>query len=858
MHSQLTNLKESEILKTLSKISIGSFNRLFPYRLYDENKKIFINRASLMMIAEIPLLSGANEKLIQELVSLINKNIEDTLFVRIFRITHRNIEKRLSFIENQNSALSGIFESISQKQSDFFRFSAIHGFQNNAGLNTGFLDSRVFIEIAIPCKTSNKDLCEEKMGDLQKVFEKITTELNTANIPLSILDAENFLSILRIFLQFDQDHIAFDYDYDQTRYLNEQLNRLGQRISVQDDAVIFENKDKKYKATTYSASKFPKSFALYNTADFIAHIDKNASITCPHIFSVAFKLIPDEKAKSNARSKYFSLEKQANSVMTRFFPKLKDQFQEWSYVRDQLERDEIKMCEIYISVTLLSDIENHPKYRSQFESTLKSCANSGFEMARLIDIQLPLFLSNFPGLIAENKMWNDLRRAGIIRRQTTWNVVNLLPLLGDWKGSYNGFIAPGMRNQFAAIDIFSDEVPTDNNNVSIAAGSGAGKSVLTQMMIFQVLASGGIVFIIDKGDSYKKLCQLLGGVYIDGKSLKLNPFTYLDRIQDADAIQLYFSMIRDLLATIVSPNGDLDSVSRAYLLESASNAYAKHKEHTNIDSVVEALINIDHKQNESSGTHDRRLQDLITLLKEYTRAGINGQYFNDASTIDPNARLVVLELGSIDANEDLVRSVLFSLINTISQRMYLSDRSQKKMCIIDEAWSLLSSENKLAAKFIEKGFRTSRKHGGSFVTITQGITDYFKDECALACWNNSDIKIILRQNDGALKKFERDHPNIFSQYETYVMSQFKPAKEAGFSSFMLKAGSLTSFHRLFLDPHTRILFSTHPQEFQLVFDLMTHQQMSLWQAIDTAARHFYPNEINNIENYFKRASNAKN
>lgn len=850
-------LSENEIIETLSTLSISSFNNLFPYRLFDTSKKVFLNQQSVMMIAEMPLLSGANEKLIKELVSLINKNVSDTLFVRIFRITHRNIEKRLSFIESQNSQLMGIFQSISKKQTDFFKFSAIHGFQNNAGLNTAILDSRIFIEIALPCKMSNKGELDEKIDILQRTVEKITTELNTANIPLSILDTETFLSILRLFLQPDSNNLSFHYDYDKTHYLNKQITTLGQDIFVARDGILFSNQDKKSntKATTYTISKFPKSFALYNTADFIAHIDKNASITCPHIFSVAFKLIPNEKAKSNARSKYFSLEKQANSVMTRFFPKLKDQFQEWSTIRDELERDEIRMVEAYTSMTIFSDFENHSKYRSQFESTMKACSYGGFEVVRLAEIQLPLLLSNFPGNICENKMWNDLKRAGLIRRQTTWNVVNLLPILGDWKGSYNGFISPGMRNQFSAIDIFSDEVPTDNNNVSIAAGSGAGKSVLTQMMIFQVLASNGVVFIIDKGDSYKKLCQLLGGVYIDGKSLKLNPFTYLDQIQDQEAIQLYFSMIRDLLATIVSPNGELDSVSRAYLLESASNAYAKYKKNTNIDSVVEALFKLDQKQKETTGINDRRLSDLITLLKEYTRSGINGQYFNDASTIDPNARLVVLELGSIDANEDLVRSVLFSLINTISQRMYLSDRSQKKMCIIDEAWSLLSSENKLAAKFIEKGFRTSRKHGGSFVTITQGVTDYFKDECALACWNNSDIKIILRQNDGALKKFTDDHPNIFSQYETYVMSQFKPAKEAGFSSFMLKAGNVTSFHRLFLDPHTRILFSTHPQEFQMVFDLLANQKSDLWQAIDKTARHFYQQEILKIENYFSSLKN---
>ena len=85
-----------------------------------------------------------------------------------------------------------------------------------------------------------------------------------------------------------------------------------------------------------------------------------------------------------------------------------------------------------------------------------------------------------------------------------------------------------------------------------------------------------------------------------------------------------------------------------------------------------------------------------------------------------------------------------------------------------------------------------------------------------------------------------------------MLSQFRPASEAGFSSFMLKAGSLTTFHRLFLDPFSRILFSTNPFEFQMVFDLIENKKVSLSGAIDMTARHFYGDEISKIENYIQR------
>jgi len=72
-------------------------------------------------------------------------------------------------------------------------------------------------------------------------------------------------------------------------------------------------------------------------------------------------------------------------------------------------------------------------------------------------------------------------------------------------------------------------------------------------------------------------------------------------------------------------------------------------------------------------------------------------------------RLVVLELGALAHRPDLLKAVLFALILQIESGMYDADPERKKLCVIDEAWRLLSGSNATAAQFIEKGFRTARK-----------------------------------------------------------------------------------------------------------------------------------------------------
>jgi len=59
---------------------------------------------------------------------------------------------------------------------------------------------------------------------------------------------------------------------------------------------------------------------------------------------------------------------------------------------------------------------------------------------------------------------------------------------------------------------------------------------------------------------------------------------------------------------------------------------------------------------------------------------------------------------------------------------------------------------------------------------------------------------------------------------------------------MVQAGATYSFHRLFVDPFARVLFSTAPEEFQAVKDLQ-EQGLPLDQAISQVAKANYPQDF---------------
>ena len=146
-------------------------------------------------------------------------------------------------------------------------------------------------------------------------------------------------------------------------------------------------------------------------------------------------------------------------------------------------------------------------------------------------------------------------------------------------------------------------------------------------------------------------------------------------------------------------------------------AFTEKGNAANIDDVMAYLVRVNDER-----AHDARISDMVTLLKKYSptqapAGSLGARIFNAASSLASNdvkrERFIVLELGELEHQPELLKSVLFALILHIEHHMYLGDLARKKLCVIDEAWRLLSGSNRTAAGFIEKGFRTARKYHGA-------------------------------------------------------------------------------------------------------------------------------------------------
>ncbi len=201
-------------------------------------------------------------------------------------------------------------------------------------------------------------------------------------------------------------------------------------------------------------------------------------------------------------------------------------------------------------------------------------------------------------------------------------------------------------------------------------------------------------------------------------------------------------------------------------------------------------------------------------------AGEYGQYFNsDEPSLRDDAKMVVLELGGLEDRPSLLVAVMFSLIIYIENRMYRTPRNLKKLNVIDEGWRLLDFKNHKVGEFIEKGYRTARRHTGAYITITQNIVDFDSDKAssaARAAWGNSSYKIILKQSAKEFAKYNQLYPDQFLPLQRDMIGKFGAAKDQWFSSFLLQVENHSSWHRLFVDPLSRAMYSSDGPDFEFV------------------------------------------
>ncbi|MBP2199063.1 type IV secretion system protein TraC [Pantoea cypripedii] len=801
----------SETREKLQELDYPHIRDLLPYQDYDSDSQIWVNQSSLGFIIEAQPLIGANEKLAESLEYIARDVVPRETPLQVMLVSTRAVKEQVSHGLKDFAWRGHRAQECNDITARFYLNGARYNFSNGLDHPLTLRDYRLFFIWSMPVK-SVSDTEFVRVGDVRR---NLLNALNSADIWSEAIGVAEFNSVLREFLNHDTDCLdRYDAAYDPGADLRSQFvdSTTGWRLKpshIRIKGTDKANRPFRTRMVNLNLDRNPEEHYLWQNGNILQDLTSPTNgIPCPFILSMVLVTEDQMKSQGEANSKFLALDSRVNTSYAKYIPSTKSQHAEWSDARTRLLANQTSLTRYFYGIALFCPDDDDLTSRYT-EKTHNAFAAQGLKFVRADFMQLRNVLAMFPFAMVDRKLRSDCQKTGALQRGETFHAVNLLPVIGDNKLCASGILIPSYRNQLAFIDVFDESLPNTNFNWFMSGTSGAGKSVLANSIARSVLETGGSVAIQDIGDSYLAACSSLGGTYINGESLRFNPFANVTNIT------LAAERIRDQLCILASPHGLLDEVHESLILEAITEYWPSYQQDMRIDHVIDYLrARKDDVARQHSPQIGGRIDEIVTLLGKYSTKGIYGKFFNSSEpTLQPGLQFVVTELGDLRKQRDLLSAILFTIMIWNENMMYVTPRSMRKMNITDEGWKMLGGSTPKIEDFIEEGYRTARRHNGSYGTVTQSIRDKNLSRAALAAYDNSSFKFTCMQDAKSFATFQKEEPHTFNELEWGLIRKFPPARKARYSAFLLSVGEYSSFHRLILDPLSDSLFSSKGEDF---------------------------------------------
>ena len=304
-----------------------------------------------------------------------------------------------------------------------------------------------------------------------------------------------------------------------------------------------------------------------------------------------------------------------------------------------------------------------------------------------------------------------------------------------------------------------------NRNKFILGPSGSGKSFFTNHMVRQYYEQNAHVLLVDTGNSYLGLCEMINrkthgedGIYFTYTTenpIAFNPFYVEDGVFDIEKKE----SIKTLILTLWKRDDEAPTRAEEVAL---SNAVSSYIELITKDSSVTPCFNTfyeyvktdyrEHLQEKNVREKDFDIDNFLNVLEPYYKGGEYDYLLNSDKELDLlHKRFIVFELDNIKDHK-----ILFPITTIIIMEVFINKMRKlkgiRKLILIEEAWKAIASAN--MADYIKYLYKTVRKYFGEAIVVTQEVEDIISSPIVKeSIINNSDCKILLDQRK-YLNKFD--------------------------------------------------------------------------------------------------------
>lgn len=841
---------------------------------YDEETGLYItNDNCIGFCFDCQPLGGGSDKELEKISLLLNQPYPENFLLSFMLFRSPDIEYLLNRAESLRyghdlGLLSKVFENRQQFLRKHTHKDIIGTSLRGAKMTVSrVVDLRLVISGKIPFAGGIPS--EEAMKKAKDQLTSVESMLKSIGFAPRVMDAEAYVRFMNVIFNWKEDAtwvVGHNHLYDDKEIIAPQCFDAGTSIKVDRDCVQLGDTF----VRVLSAKQLPATVYFGDAFSYIGDLNgmnqgikENYAIVCNVYF-------PDvEKANAKFEKKRQWANHQAFSALEKLEPKIGEakESQDLLYASKNKGGRLLKMSfhVMAFAKSKKACLELSTALRQQWSVLRFTLLDDEFVM-------LPMFMNCLP-MCADASAIDELWR---YKTMTSREAPALLPIFGDLKGTGTPHVQLLSRNgQLMSMSLHDSET---NKNGLVVAESGSGKSFLLNEMILAYMSVGACVYVIDAGKSYKKLCESLGGDFVqfgDNNNICLNPFeTIEDWEEEEDGIVT-------LVATMASKDGLLNDRQMAALKSYMRTIWYEHlneecaklkpqfdeidrkaeKEYANIERNFQGLdddqqarraktqaleelsanvlqakrkllppskMTIDEIADRCLADEDQRVRDIGAQLGSFRSNSSYGRYFSGHNNASFKGDFTVLELDELQSRKHLRQVVLLQLISQIQREIFLGERNRIKILIIDEAWDLLKEGE--VSVFMEHAYRKFRKYGASAVIATQSIQDLFTSKVGMAIYENSANQFLLGQKETSIELVKKDSKLVLDDWSWHMLKSVHT--EAGiYSEIFITVGQLRCLGRLIVSNFQKLLYSTDPRD---VNDIDTYQKqgMNIAEAIE--------------------------
>jgi hypothetical protein len=333
-----------------------------------------------------------------------------------------------------------------------------------------------------------------------------------------------------------------------------------------------------------------------------------------------------------------------------------------------------------------------------------------------------LFFSSLPAMGEPDKRDQDL---------LTSNAADLLPIETPWRGTPRSplFLLETPYRQLIPFSPFDPSL--SDANMLVMAKTGGGKTVMVQQFLLMAARDNPLISIIERGDSYRPLVELMGGRVITmslDTDQTINPWDLPEGQREPSKDQVAF--LKNLTRHMLGEGGAEDTELLDNLI---TEAILRTYKRTSIRPSCPIPLFSDLRDELAQWRDEEKNQRVmdeaqLAAIKLRSWCGDKGAYaklFDRPTTISLDNPCLFFNVEQLSDDRRLETAMSLLIAHATSQRAS-GKAGRRSITVLDECWFLLDSP--VLAPEVVQLFRTARKRNASVWGMSQTAEDFVGTE----------------------------------------------------------------------------------------------------------------------------------